>query len=88
MNEFDKAIADLNEAMRLEPGLSTDYVCRGYAWRCKKEYDKAIDDYNETIRLDPLDAEAYTCRGDRLARKEGARQGHRRLHGGHPASIR
>ena len=64
MREFDKAIADVNEAMRLVPGLSADHVCRGYYWQCKQEHDKALADFNEAIRLDPWDCEAYTYRGD------------------------
>ena len=61
--EYDKAIADFNEAIRLDPKLALAFTDRGNAWRAKKEYDKAIADFNEVIRLDPKNAWAYNSRG-------------------------
>ena len=61
--EYDKAIADYNEAIRLDPKDAMAYYNRGCAWSGKKEYDKAIADYNEAIRLDPGIAYAYYNRG-------------------------
>ena len=60
--EYDKAIADYNEAIRLDPKDAAAYDNRGNAWQAKGEYDKAIADYNEAIRLDPKDADAYNGR--------------------------
>ena len=51
--EYDKAIADYTEAIRLDPKFVIAYYNRGVAWRKKKECDKAIADYTEAIRLDP-----------------------------------
>src|SRR5271157_1147829 len=62
--ELDTAIADYNEAIRLNPGSAgVAHQGRGRAWRDKKEYDKAIADCNEAIRLDPGHARAYYTRG-------------------------
>ena len=61
--EYDKAIADYTEAIRLDPRNAERLRNRGIAWRSKKEYDKAIADYNEAIRLDPEYALAYNHRG-------------------------
>ena len=62
--EFDTAIADYNEAIRLNPGSAgVAHQGRGRAWRGKKDYDKAIADCNEAIRLDPGHALAYYTRG-------------------------
>ena len=61
--EYDKAIADFSEAIRLDPKDATAYYNRGIAWAGKNEYDKAIADYSEAIRLDPKDASAYINRG-------------------------
>ena len=58
--EFDIAIADFNEAIRLDRGVA--YQGRGRACD-KKDYDKAIADCNEAIRLDPGYARAYYTRG-------------------------
>src|SRR5580704_10109714 len=54
--EYDKAIADYNEAIRLDPKLVRAFVNRGSAWLIKGDNDKAIADYDEAIRLDPKDA--------------------------------
>ena len=64
LKEFDIAIADFNEAIRLDHGsAAVAYQGRGRAWRDKKDYDKAIADCNEAIRLDPGHARAYYTRG-------------------------
>ena len=60
--EYDKAIADYDEAIRLDPKHAMAYNSRGNAWHAKKEYDKAIADYDEAIRLDPKHAVAYNGR--------------------------
>ena len=63
--EYDRAIADYDQAIRLDPRgsqwilagdnwhLARVYRDRGHAWYAKREYDQAIADYNEAIRLDP-----------------------------------
>ena len=67
--EFDIAIKDQTEALRLDPSAYA-YVNRGITWRHKKDYDKAIADQNEAIRLDPKDADAYHERGLAWQRKK------------------
>jgi lipoprotein NlpI len=59
----DSAIADYNEAIRLDPRFPQAYLNRGGAERGKGEYDRAIADYNEAIRLDPQYALAIISRG-------------------------
>ena len=61
--EYDKAIADGNKAIELDPRSSHAYNNRGIAWMCKKEYDKAVADYTEALRLDSRNAQAYYNRG-------------------------
>ncbi len=60
--EYDKAIAELSEAIRLEPGISDAYIHRGFAWSSKRQYTKAIADYDRAVELDPQNAAAYNDR--------------------------
>jgi tetratricopeptide (TPR) repeat protein len=60
--EYDRAIADHNEAIRLSP-IAMYYTIRGLTWFHKGENDKAIADYNEALRLDPKNGAAYNNRG-------------------------
>jgi tetratricopeptide (TPR) repeat protein/formylglycine-generating enzyme required for sulfatase activity len=62
--EYDKAISDYNEAIRLQPNHAAAYNNRGNAYQAMKDYDKAISDYNEAIRLEPNYAVAYFKRGN------------------------
>ena len=59
----DRAIADLNEAIRLDPKLAMAFNNRGNAYNAKGDNDRAIADFNETIRLDPKLARAFQNRG-------------------------
>ena len=61
--DFDKAIADFTEAIRLDPKEAVAYYKRGMAYGAKGDHDKAIADYTEAIRLNPKSAEAYINRG-------------------------
>src|SRR5262245_3020340 len=60
---YDRAIADYTEAIRLDPKYVLAYNNRCFAWYLKKDYDRAIADCNEAIRLDPKHAQAYNNRG-------------------------
>src|SRR6266536_1689267 len=51
-SNFDRAIVELNEALRADPTYKRSYNSRGNAWKGKGELDNAIADYNEAIRLD------------------------------------
>ena len=61
--DYDKAIADCNEAIRLDPILPFAFISRGATWARKGEHDKAIADLNEGIRLMPNYAVSFACRG-------------------------
>lgn len=51
--DYDKALTDANDAIRLDPGDAAAFDQRGYVCYLKNAYDKAIADYDEAIRLDP-----------------------------------
>ena len=62
--DYDRAIADYNEAIRLDPKAPVYYYNRAAAWFAKGDLDRAIADYNQAIRLDPKYDIAYYDRGD------------------------
>jgi lipoprotein NlpI len=66
--DFDRAIADYDRAIQLDPKYAFAYNNRGEAWRNRGDLDRAIADFNEAIRLDPRYWFAYDNRGD--ARRE------------------
>ncbi len=51
--EADKARADFDQAIRLDPKATLAYYHRANLAYGKAEYDGALDDYNTVIRLDP-----------------------------------
>ena len=66
--EYDKAIADYNKAIELNPNDADAYYNRGCTYGEMGEYEKAIADFNKAIELNPHDAGAYYNRA--LAYKE------------------
>ena len=69
--EYDQAIKDYSEAIKLKPDDADAWNSRGHACRLKGEYDQAIKDYSEAIRLDPSLAiarinrrQAYRLKGE------------------------
>ena len=67
--DYDKAISEFTEAIRLNPKYAEAYSKRGAAYANKGDYDIAMSDYNEAIRLKPNYAEAYSDRGIMYAGK-------------------
>ena len=67
--DYDRAIADYTEALRLNPKYHFAYYNRGIAWRNKGDADRAIADYSEALRLHPAYADAYNNRGIAWASK-------------------
>jgi tetratricopeptide (TPR) repeat protein len=67
--EIDKAFADCNQAILLDPKNASAYEARAHAWIKQGEDDKAFADWSEAIRLDPKDVAAYVERARMWCRK-------------------
>lgn len=59
----DSAIADYDEAIRLNPKYYRAYYNRSIARLDRGDLDGALDDANEAIRLNPQSAGAFSVRG-------------------------
>lgn len=63
IGNFDGAIADYGEALRLDPGYAAAYNNRGSAYNSFGKFDRAIADYDTALRIDMGYALAYYNRG-------------------------
>jgi tetratricopeptide (TPR) repeat protein len=61
--EYDIAIADFNDALRMGSTSGTIYHNRGNAWRAKGDYAGAIADYDQSNKSNPKDAFSHQNRG-------------------------
>ena len=61
--DFDRAIVDFNEAIRLDPGNIPAHMNRGIAWQAIGGLDMAIADYDQAILGGLETAQAYNNRG-------------------------
>jgi tetratricopeptide (TPR) repeat protein len=66
-HDNDKALADFNDAIRIDPQNAGAYVCRGSVWRDKSDYENALADIDEAIRCDRALTAAYVIRAWILA---------------------
>src|SRR6266511_3402834 len=67
--DYDRAIAALSEAIRLDPKSARAFANRGIAYGKKGNNDRAIADFDEAIRLNPNYAQALGNRGFAYASK-------------------
>src|SRR5258708_7400952 len=61
--DLDRAFADNEQAMRLDPDSAIAVAGRGNVYFLRKDYDRAIADYVRAIALDPVYAYAFNNRG-------------------------
>ncbi len=62
LNDFDQAIRDYDEAIRLDSVGADLYINRGLAYANQSNYGQAILDFNEAISLNPNLGLAYQNR--------------------------
>src|SRR5262249_3733396 len=62
--DYDPAIADFDEAIKLNPKSAPAYDSRASSWRGKGDLDRALADYDEALKLSPDDADMLNNRGN------------------------
>jgi tetratricopeptide (TPR) repeat protein len=62
MGNFDRAFADFDQAIKLDPAAGFPYVDRGTAYGKRGDHDRAIADFDQAVKLDPKLAEAFSGR--------------------------
>jgi tetratricopeptide (TPR) repeat protein len=62
--DYDRAIADYDAAVSLDPGYATGYYNRGNAWQVKGDNDRAILDYDRALALQASFSAVYYNRGN------------------------
>ena len=63
LGQYDKAIGDFNQTLKMNPGYANAYFNRGELRYEQGDFVGAIGDYTQTLRLNPGDAGAYNSRG-------------------------
>lgn len=67
--QYDRAIADYTQAIRLLPSFANAFYNRGVSYYSLRQYDRALADYTEAIRLDPNNPAVFLNRGSVYAIK-------------------
>ncbi|GAB6391002.1 MAG: tetratricopeptide repeat protein [Treponematales bacterium] len=63
LGEYDKAVSDYNQALKLDRNDTGAYMNRGAAYRYKGDYNRAIADYTQAVKINPALVAAYYGRG-------------------------
>ena len=73
--EYDKAIADASQALKINPNYTFCYVVRGMAYNAKKDYKNAIPDLEAALKLGTLDSSTDASVRNLLAEARNASGG-------------
>jgi tetratricopeptide (TPR) repeat protein len=64
LGPYDEAIAELTQAIALDPDLASAHYARGVIyWRELNDYARAVRDFTRALELNPRIANAYLNRG-------------------------
>ncbi len=62
-DDFDHAVADVDEALKLDPKYVPALMERAYLWQWRNHLDLAVADVSKAIELDPRNSYAFVERG-------------------------
>jgi tetratricopeptide (TPR) repeat protein len=62
-DDRDRALADLDEALRLDPKYVAAWIERANLWQSRNRLDLALADVNKAIQLDPVNPSGFVARG-------------------------
>ncbi len=62
--DYDRAIADLNAAVRIDPKSVNALRVRGNYYRDQNDFEHALENYNQAIAVNPKDPETFTQRAN------------------------
>jgi lipoprotein NlpI len=63
LGQFDDAMRDAAEALKITPNGSRAFTCRAYVHLAAGEFDKSLSDYSRAVTLGATDAFAFHLRG-------------------------
>ena len=66
---LDKAIAEFNKAIEIDPKEAKNYFMRGFVYQKKGNFELAISDYNKVVEINPKNINAYLNRGSAYDQK-------------------
>jgi lipoprotein NlpI len=62
-SDYDRAIADFDQTIALDPKDAVAYYSRGIAYKAKGDFDRAIADFDRAIAINPKYMAPYFSRG-------------------------
>ena len=62
-DKYDEAIAEFNNAIKINPGSANAYYGLGFIYDKKGDLDKAVANFSKAIEIDPALTDAYYNRG-------------------------
>lgn len=68
--DYEQALADCNQAAKMDPQSAILYNRRGLIWYQKGDMGRAIVDYDQAIRINPQHSIAFNNRGLAFATKK------------------
>src|SRR3984885_2122000 len=67
--EYELAIQDYDESIKLNPNYAKPFNNRGVAYQKKGDYDRAIKDFDAAINIDPKYGDAFANRAEIYQKK-------------------